>query len=75
VTQADAALMIGITTRTYEKYEGDPKRNIPVKSIARFCLVSGVDPEWILLGRNKQQRQPRPVPAVARTAKKIKRVA
>ena len=71
ITQVEAAAMLGITRRTYEKYEGDAVRNVPVKTIAAFCLVADVDADYLLLGRRRRKT----LPTLAREFRKISRIA
>ena len=71
LTQAEAAAALGLEKRTYEKYEGDKRRYIPVDTIAAFCLVANIDSDWLLLGRRRRK----PVPSLTRILKKTAQVA
>jgi len=73
LSQADAASLLGIPRRNYEKYEGDANRGIPMPIVGKFCALADVDANWLLSGQKKQRIIP--IPALAKIEKKIKSVA
>jgi len=74
-SQAEAAGILGISRRTYEKYEGDPGRGIPYHVLAQFCLVAEVDTDWLLLGKKRRKTAPPAMPVLVKAAQKIKIIA
>jgi len=75
LSQAEAASLLGISRRTYEKYEGDPVRGVPYAVLARLCLVADIDAEWVLLGRKRRKTASPSVPARTKVVRKILKVA
>jgi len=75
-TQGEAAGLLGVSRRTYEKYEGDPKRGIPMHVVAQFAVVADADIEWLILGRKRRKTAAPSLPAlVGKATRKIKSVA
>lgn len=54
-TQHEAASMLGVAEKTYQKWEQN-ERGMPLHRLAQFCLISGVEPNWLLLGRSKTKK-------------------
>lgn len=55
-TQAQAASMLGVAEKTYQKWEQN-ERGMPLHRLSQFCLISGVEPNWLLLGRSKGKKE------------------
>jgi len=51
-TLREMATFLGVGAKSYEKYECDETRGVPVGVIARFCRFSGVDLDWIMYGKH-----------------------
>lgn len=49
-TQAEAASILGVAEKTYQKWEKN-ERGMPMHRVSQFCMISGVEPNWLLLGR------------------------
>lgn len=65
--QWQVAEALGMPQDRYKQYE---KRTLlPHHLIGRFCLITRVDPEWLLTGRGKRPLKPLEVVAETRPAR------
>lgn len=55
-SQREMAKFLQVTLKNYEAYESKPERGVPAGIISRFCIFSGADIEWIMLGKKPLQR-------------------
>lgn len=63
---------LGIPQDKYKQYEG--RSLLPHHMIGRFCLITHIDPEWLLTGRGQKPLQPlRLAPTEAEPVAKPKR--
>lgn len=68
-TQAQAASLLGVADKTYQKWEQN-ERGMPLHRLAQFCLISGVEPNWLMLGRTKSKKDKKDMPAEDASLKK-----
>lgn len=54
--QWQMAEALGMSQDKYKQYEG--RSYLPHHLIGRFCLVTRVDPEWLVTGRGEKPIQP-----------------
>jgi transcriptional regulator with XRE-family HTH domain len=57
LTQEGMAEKLGVTKKSYQKYEGEDIRGIPAEVIARFSTLSGIPLDYLLLGGNSGPRK------------------
>lgn len=60
-TQEQMADLLGMPQDRYKQYEG--RTPLPHFLISRFCLITGVDVEWMFTGRSAAAAAPQPRPA------------
>ncbi len=69
--QWQMAEALDIPQDKYKQYEG--RSLLPHHMIGRFCLITHVDPEWLLTGRGQRPMQPiRAVPSEPDTKPRAK---
>jgi transcriptional regulator with XRE-family HTH domain len=42
------AKALGVTTEAYKKYETRKSSVIPTKKIRKFCILTGIDANWLM---------------------------
>lgn len=78
--QWQAAEALGMSQDKYKQYEG--RSLLPHYLIGRFCLVTRIDPNWLVTGRGEKPAQPlklapdaEPMPTTRHRPKRKKRAA
>jgi transcriptional regulator with XRE-family HTH domain len=77
--QWQLAEALGMAQDKYKQYEG--RSLLPHHLIGRFCIVTRVDPEWLVTGRGQkplkplQLAEPEPEPVAKPKRSRSKRVA
>lgn len=64
-TQEQLAELLNTTQGSYQKYEG--RSLLPHHLVERFCLLCGIDSNWLLTGKGRAPTQVAPVDADAAT--------
>ncbi len=57
-TQQEVAVILGVETSRYSKWE--TRSPMPIYFLVRFCLALGVDIEWVVTG-NRRPHSVRPL--------------
>ncbi len=57
-TQAHAAGVVGVSEKTWRCWESEKDESLPrIDQVAAFCIASGANPVWLLLGEGEMFRE------------------